>query len=72
VRPVPLLTRKEAATRLHVSPSTMIRLGRSGAITEIRVARTVRIDPASVEAYIRSRSGPASLDQRPRAQQEAA
>jgi excisionase family DNA binding protein len=65
VRRAPLLTRKEAAARLHVSASTMIRLGRSGAITEVRVARTVRIDPTSVERYIRSRSGP-------RAQQQAA
>jgi excisionase family DNA binding protein len=55
VRPAPLLTRKEAAARLHVSASTMIRLGRSGAVTEIRIARSVRIDPASVEAFIRSR-----------------
>ena len=56
---IPLLTRDEAAERLHVSESTVVRLGRSGAITEIRVGkRGIRIDPASVERYIRARRRP--------------
>jgi hypothetical protein len=48
----------------------MIRLGRRGDVTEVRVARTVRIDPASVEAYIRRRRAAAA--RHPGAQQEAA
>lgn len=51
-----LLLRSEAARLLHVSESTVVRLGRSGSITEIRVSkRAVRIDPESVEAHIRAR-----------------
>jgi len=54
-RVLPLLTRDEAAERLHVSESTVVRLGRAGSITEIRVGkRGIRIDPASVERYIRA------------------
>jgi excisionase family DNA binding protein len=57
VRPAtPLLTRDETAERLHVSESTVVRLGRSGDLTEIRIGkRSVRIDPLSVDAYIRAR-----------------
>ena len=52
----PLLLRSEAAERLNVSESTVVRLGRAGEITEIRVGkRAVRIDPASLKAYLRSR-----------------
>lgn len=41
---VSLLTRKEAADRLHVSESTVIRLIRAGALTEVRIGkRVVRI-----------------------------
>jgi hypothetical protein len=35
----PLLLRSEAAERLNVSESTVVRLGRAGAITEIRVGK---------------------------------
>jgi excisionase family DNA binding protein len=51
-----LLTRVEAAERLHVSLSTVRRLGAAGVIAEVRVSdRLVRIDPVSVEAHIRAR-----------------
>ena len=51
-----LLTRMEAAQRLNVSLSTLKRLGRAGAVDEIRVGeRLIRIDPGSVDAYIASR-----------------
>jgi excisionase family DNA binding protein len=40
---------------MNVSFSTVRRLGASGEITEIKLGkRAVRIDPASVEAYIRA------------------
>ena len=53
MRRYPLLTRKEAQQRLHVSESTLDRLVRSGAIAKFRVSkRGVRIDPASVDAYL--------------------
>jgi excisionase family DNA binding protein len=52
---VPLLTRPEVARRLGLSFSTIRRLGASGEITEIKLGkRAVRIDPASVEAFIRA------------------
>lgn len=51
----PLLTRDEAARLLRVSESTVVRLGRTGAIREVRVGkRAIRIDPASVAAHIRA------------------
>jgi excisionase family DNA binding protein len=61
VRPeASLLTRKEAAKRLHVSESTIIRLVRAGALAEARIGkRAVRIPAASVEAHIRRRIGAA-------------
>lgn len=50
-----LLKRAEVAERLHVSPRTVMRLGRSGALTEVRVGtRTVRITPESVDRLIES------------------
>lgn len=53
VSQLPLLTREEAAERLNVSVSTLRRLGRSGAVDEIRIsARLIRIDPASVDSYL--------------------
>ncbi len=55
-RTTPLLLCSEAARLLNVSESTVVRLARSGAITEIRVGkRAVRVDPASVAAHIRAR-----------------
>jgi excisionase family DNA binding protein len=56
-----LLTRKEAAERLHVSESTVVRLVRDGAIAEARIGkRAVRISSASIDAHIRARLGPAA------------
>jgi excisionase family DNA binding protein len=57
VRPqAPLLTREQGARRLNVSLSTLKRMGRSGAVGEIRISeRLIRIDPQSVDAYIASR-----------------
>ena len=49
------LTREEAAKRLHVSFSTVRRLGAEGKITEVQESkRAVRIEAASVEAHIRA------------------
>jgi len=51
----PLLTRDEAAERLHVSFSTVRRLAAEGKITEVQVGkRAVRVDGDSVEAHLRS------------------
>ena len=66
----PLLTRKEAGERLHVSESTLDRLVRSGAIAKFRVSkRGVRIDPASVDAYLARGRVPAAV---PAVRREAA
>jgi len=57
----PLLTRKEAGERLHVSESTLDCLARSGDITKIRVSkRSVRIDPDSVDLFLARRRVPAA------------
>jgi excisionase family DNA binding protein len=53
-RITPLLTLGEARVRLNVSESTLYRLRRHGAISDVRVGkRGIRIGPASVERYIR-------------------
>ena len=58
----PLLTRKEARERLHVSESTLDRLVRSGAITRFRVSqRSTRIDPLSVDDYLARCRVPAAV-----------
>jgi excisionase family DNA binding protein len=57
---VSLLTRAETATQMHVSMSTVRRLGASGAITEVRVGkRAVRVDAESVEEHRRAGRRPA-------------
>lgn len=48
-----LLTRGEAAERLHVSEMTVRRLGRAGYLEEIRVGvRAVRITVSSIERHL--------------------
>lgn len=60
-RVIPLLTRDEAAERLNVSESTLYRLRRAGAIKDVRMGRRcVRIDPVSVDRFIRARRGEAA------------
>ena len=50
-----LLTRREAMARMRVSESTLYRRVVDGDITAVRVGkRAVRIDGASVEAYLRA------------------
>lgn len=57
-RPQPLLTAREAAERLHVSDSTLRRLRRSGAITDIWIGRrSLRFDPVAIDAYIAGGTG---------------
>ena len=49
-----LLTRAEAAGRLHVSVQTIRRLAESGHLAEVQVsARAVRVRAASVDRLIR-------------------
>jgi excisionase family DNA binding protein len=51
---VTLLDRNEAAERLHVSPRTVRRYGKTGLLEERRVGpRLVRITAESVEALLR-------------------
>jgi excisionase family DNA binding protein len=51
-----LLTRGEAAERLHVSQMTVRRLAMSGRLAEVRVGeRAIRVTEASVEAHIAAR-----------------
>jgi excisionase family DNA binding protein len=48
-----LLTRAEAAGRLHVSVQTVRRLGESGHLDEVQIsARAVRVRAASVDRLI--------------------
>jgi excisionase family DNA binding protein len=47
-----LLTVREVAARLAVSPSTVHNLCSRGRLRFVRVGATLRIDPASVEAFI--------------------
>lgn len=50
-----LLTRREAMARMRVSESTLYRRIVGGDITAVRVGkRALRIDGASVEAYLRA------------------
>lgn len=64
--PIALLTRRETAQRLHVSFSTVLRLGAEGKITEVQVSkRGVRIDSDSVDAHLQAgRRQPAAGDGR--------
>ncbi len=49
-----LLTRAEAAERLHVSVQTVRRLAESGHLAEVQVsARAVRVRAASVDRLVR-------------------
>jgi excisionase family DNA binding protein len=49
-----LLTRAEAAERLHVSVQTVRRLAESGHLDEVQVsARAVRVRTASVDRLVR-------------------
>jgi excisionase family DNA binding protein len=54
-----LLDRNEAAKRLHVSPRTVRRYGKTGLLEERRVGpRLVRITVESVEALLRGDTRP--------------
>jgi excisionase family DNA binding protein len=47
-----LLTAREVAVRLAVSPSTVHNLCARGRLHFVRIGATLRIDPASVAAFI--------------------
>jgi excisionase family DNA binding protein len=49
---VRLLTTREVAERLAVSPATVHKLCARGQLRSVRVGAVVRIDPASLEAFI--------------------
>ncbi len=50
-----LLDRREVAERLHVSMSTVRRLGKAGALVEVQVGpRAVRVTRDSVDGLIKS------------------
>lgn len=50
----PLLNVRAVAARLAVGPTTVLKLCRLGRLRFVRIGNTVRIDPASVEAFIAS------------------
>lgn len=47
-----LLRIKDVATRLNVSVATAWRLIKNGKLTAIRIGKSVRVQPADLEAYI--------------------
>jgi excisionase family DNA binding protein len=55
--PEPLLTKKDAAEVLGVSPRTVDTLIHSGELPSLKVRRRRRIRPADLEAYIAANAG---------------
>jgi excisionase family DNA binding protein len=49
-----LVTVRQVADRLAVSPSTVHALCSRGLLRFVRIGATLRIDPASVEAFVSS------------------
>ena len=49
-----LLSVREVAAHLSVSTATVYKLARTGQLRHLRVANTVRVDPADLEAFIAS------------------
>jgi excisionase family DNA binding protein len=47
-----LLTVKETAALLRVTPHSVYKMARSGAIPSLRVGHRVRIDEAALEAWL--------------------
>jgi excisionase family DNA binding protein len=47
-----LLTVKETATLLRVTPHSVYRLARTGAIPSLRIGHQVRFDEAALEAWL--------------------
>ncbi len=52
--PVPLLTVREAASRLSVSPVTIYRLCVEGKLPHVRVSNALRIDWADVQVLLQT------------------
>jgi excisionase family DNA binding protein len=50
--PIELLTTKEAATQLRVSPSVIHKLRSQGALPYVRVGRKVFFEPSMLTRYI--------------------
>jgi excisionase family DNA binding protein len=54
----PLLTTREVAELLSVSPETVLRRWRAGEIPGYRLASNcLRFDPAKIDAWLRAREG---------------
>jgi excisionase family DNA binding protein len=49
---LPLLTVRDVAARLGVSKATVYKLCEKGTLTYIRVSNAIRVEPASLEAYL--------------------
>lgn len=47
-----LLTKKDAADRLAVSPATVSRLIAAGALPAVKIGKLVRIRPADLSAFV--------------------
>lgn len=54
----PLLTYREAATVLGVTPRTVWTLVQSGTLPSVRFGRSVRVDPADLRRFIDRAKGP--------------
>jgi len=55
----PLLTRDEAAPKLHVSKATLVRMAKAGLISEIRLtSQSIRIRQQVLDDYLAARSTP--------------
>ena len=50
-----LLTVRDVAARLHVSTATVYTLANRGELPHIRIANTIRVAPADLEAYVQAR-----------------
>lgn len=67
-----LIRRCEVAERLHVSMSTVRRLGKSGDLVEVQIGkRAVRVEADSVDRLIRSGALVRSGDRSPQLASEA-
>lgn len=51
-----MLTEKEVAAQLKVSPATVRRWRRSGKLPFVKLGRLVRFFPAAVEAFVAERT----------------
>ncbi len=57
-----LLTVKEAAALLRITPHSVYRMARTGAVPRVRIGRQVRFDEAALEAWIAAQASAASTN----------